>query len=392
MKNKPDKSDTIAVIGGGQLGYMLCEAARDLGIRTLVVTADADAPALRIADTPMVTPLDAPDLASRVASIADAVTFEFEAVPSDLLQGLHEQELQESLRVAPGAAIMSLLQNKARQKDWLVRHGFPTLPYHVTEKLPSDRRALLRRFGLPMVQKAQSGGYDGYGVQKISSVADLEKLWNVPSLFEPAITVAAELSVVVVRNSAGEIDSYAPVRLDFDTRRNVLHQVIAPSDLPHDINREALSLGQDVINQLGGVGVFAVEMFLTSGGELLINEISPRVHNTGHHTLEATATSQFEQHVRAVAGMHLGSTVTQRTSAMRNLLFTEKLAPLMSKPPGRLATSDPDISIYWYGKTEARPYRKMGHIICCDVAPQDADARVSAALDDLLERCEDVAA
>lgn len=372
---------TIAIIGGGQLGYMLCEAAQTLGLRTVVITPDADAPALRIADEQMVTALDADGLAERIAAAADVVTFEFEAVTPVLLEAL---DAQAGLEIRPGTNIIRLIQNKALQKDWMVEHDIPTLPYYVFDERPADPAELLKHFELPFVQKTQTGGYDGYGVQKIASQAELEKVWEAPSLLEPLIDLETEIAVVVARGVAGATEAFPAVGVEADPELNVLNVVVAPANLADDILDRARSIAADVVEKLGGVGIFAVEMFLTRDGELLVNEIAPRVHNTGHHSLVACSVSQFEQHMRAVAGLGLADATTTHTAVMSNLLYTDKLAPLLGHPAGQVDTPDPCVKLYWYGKITAKPFRKMGHITGIDMQPAEAHSRIDKALDEFL--------
>ncbi|MBT8421788.1 MAG: 5-(carboxyamino)imidazole ribonucleotide synthase [Gammaproteobacteria bacterium] len=374
-------ASTIAIIGGGQLGYMLCEAAARLELRTLVVTPDADAPALRIADEHIVTALDADGLAQKIAAGADVVTFEFEAVTPALLDAL---DAQDGLEVRPGTDIIRLIQNKALQKNWMALHGIPTLPYRVIDEPPGKPSDILKFFALPFVQKTQTGGYDGYGVQKITNEVELHKFWEAPSLLEPLISLETEIAVVVARGVAGDTEAFAPVSVAADPELNVLSVVNAPADLSQEIMDEARAIAANVVDRLGGVGVFAVEMFLTRYGELLVNEIAPRVHNTGHHTLVACSVSQFEQHMRAVAGLPLAPATTTHPVIMRNLLYTDKLEPLLGHPAGQVDTPDPSVKLYWYGKIAAKPFRKMGHITGIDLQPDEAHSRLDKALDDFL--------
>jgi len=384
-----DSASTIAIIGGGQLGYMLCEAAQRLRLRTFVVTPDADAPALRIADKKLVTALEAEGIAERIAAVADVVTFEFEAVAHELLDAL---DAQSNLEVRPDTGIIRLIQNKALQKDWMVAHDIPTLPYYVVDECPADAAELLNHFELPLVQKAQTGGYDGYGVQKIVTRDELSKIWDAPSLLEPLIDLETEISVVVARAVSGATEAFPPVGVEADPELNVLNVVVAPADLQREVLDLAKTIAADVVDKLGGVGIFAVEMFLTADGELLVNEIAPRVHNTGHHSLVACSVSQFEQHMRAVAGMELAGAETTHQAVMRNLLYTDKLAPLLNQPAGQVDTPDPCVKLYWYGKIEGKPFRKMGHITGYHMKPEDAHRRIDKALDEFLANFDGVAA
>ncbi len=381
---------TVAIIGAGQLGYMLCEAARNIGVRTVVITPDADGPALRIADaTIVVERLDEAGLAARIAAAADVVTFEFEAVPLALLDAL---DACDTITVRPATGIIRLIQNKARQKNWMAEHGIPTLPYLVIDEVPADPAELLGEFPFPFVQKTQTGGYDGYGVQKITHDSQLKNFWQAPSLLEPLIDLETEIAVVVARGVDGATRVFAPVRMEADPDLNVMDVVVVPAGLPDEVLASAERIATDVVAKLDGVGVFAVEMFLTPDGELLVNEIAPRVHNTGHHTLVACRTSQFEQHMRAVAGLPLGDPAMTHAAVLRNLLYTDKLAPLMGQPPGQIDTGDPCVKIYWYGKIAAKPFRKMGHITGYDMSPDEAHSRIDTALDKFLANFDGVAA
>ena len=371
----------LGIIGGGQLGMLLCMAARDLGIQTLIVTPDATAPALAFADRNIVADLESDGLAARIAGMVATATFEFEAVPQKLLDGLVLEEAAGRLVVHPAVATLRLLQNKAHQKQWLVDHDFPTLPFRVVANPRAEKESLVREFGLPLVQKAQTGGYDGYGVQIIRSEAELDELWEVPRVIEPCLEQPTELGVVVARSASGELAVYPPVRMTFDHTRNILDAVILPSGFAGSIDEKAEQLGREVIDRLGSVGVFAVEMFLNQNDEILINEISPRVHNSGHLTLETAAVSQFEQHVRAVCDLPLAGPGSKAGAAvMRNLLYSARLEPMLAFGPGLVESDSPDVFLYWYGKREGREGRKMGHVTCLCADPDEAARQVDAAL------------
>ena len=382
--NKPsDQLQTVAIIGAGQLGFLLCEAARHIGVNTVVVSTDSVSPAVAIADAVIVAPLEDPTLAEQIAAQADVVTFEFEAVPEVLLEQLEVLEQQGRLKVHPALAVLRLLKNKARQKAWFKQHDFPSVAYQEISAEQAADADFIAQLTLPFVQKAQEGGYDGYGVQIIMTTDDLAKLWPVPSIIETFLTEPRELAVVTVRSVAGETIAYPPVELAVDQSRNILEMVIAPARLSADVSEQAMTLAREVAEQLGGVGVFAVEMFLLDSGEILINEVSPRVHNSGHHTLESCVASQFEQHMRAVAGMPLASAEQIAPSVMKNVLYDDSMAPLVGLQPGLLTVDDETISVHWYGKQEGRPGRKMGHITCLSNDPAVARKNMDKALVDL---------
>ena len=296
MSNADNSQETppaVAIIGAGQLGYLLCEAARPLGIRTLVVTPDAAAPALEAADASIVADYSAPGLAGQIAAQVDVVTFELEAVPNDLLEALQAEDLE----VRPDVSVMQLLKNKASQKRWLVGNDIPTADFIEISAAEAGSRSFLDDVALPFVQKAQEGGYDGYGVQIIHDESDLEQLWPIPSIVETYLAGARELAVVVARSANGDVQIYPLVELTVDHERNILDLVIAPAALDPQLSNVAEDIARKVVDRLSGVGVFAVEMFLVDG-QILVNEVSPRVHNSGHHTLESCPVSQFEQHMR----------------------------------------------------------------------------------------------
>jgi 5-(carboxyamino)imidazole ribonucleotide synthase len=365
-------SPRLAIVGGGQLGLLLSQAARKLGISSVIVTPDAGAPALAAADSSIISALDAPNLAERIAELADVVTFEFEAVPPALLNELARMEQSGQLEVRPGVDAFLLLQNKATQKAWLKQHGLPTLPFAAVTRPPEMVEQLIEQFGLPFVQKSQVGGYDGYGVQIIRNRAELDALWDRPSIIEPLLEDPLEIAVVVARSVSGDIITYPPVRMTFDHERNILDAVILPSGCSAEIEERARQLACSIVAKLDTTGIFAVEMFLSKDDEMVVNEISPRVHNSGHLTLESASVSQFEQHVRAVCNLPLAQPVaTTPAAVMSNLLYSDDLQFMLGQAPGRTVCNE-NLCFYWYGKTEARLGRKMGHMTSIANDPEQA--------------------
>ncbi len=372
----------IGIVGGGQLGRFLCQAARQLGMQTTVMTARHDDPACSEADHVLVADLADVAGAARLADAVDVITFEIESVAPAVLEVFAEAARAGRVQVRPSAAVMTILRNKATQKRWLASHGLPTAPFRVVDDpvgplAPGD----LADLSLPVVQKAQVGGYDGRGVHVIRSVSDLAAAIPGPCILEDFVEHQLELAVLVARSASGEVACYEPVELRFDHERHVLDEVRAPADVAAPILASARMLAQRAVELLDGVGVFALELFLTPAGDLLINEISPRVHNTGHLTLEACETSQFEQHLRAIADLPLGPVRLKRAAAMRNLLWRGAPAAV-GELPTRLPGSD--ASIHWYGKTWGHPWRKMGHLTTLGdsaaIAAADADEATRAVL------------
>ncbi|MBX3706759.1 MAG: ATP-grasp domain-containing protein [Pseudomonadales bacterium] len=372
----------LGIIGGGQLGRYLCAAARELGIVTVVMTDEAEPPAAATADRVIHGGLGDLAAARTLVEAVDVVTFEIEAVGADVLDLLADADARGRVAVRPGAGILATLRNKATQKRWLVDAGLPTAPFRAFNDASVRLTAAdLDGFAMPVVQKSQVGGYDGRGVHIVHGLADLDEQLPGPCLLEAFVPHVGEFAILVARGVDGDIRCYDPVALRFEPRRHVLDEVRVPAGLSEAEVATCRALAVRCMERLGGVGVFALELFLTPHGEIVINEISPRVHNAGHLTLEACATSQFEQHVRAVAGLPLGPVALQAPAVMRNLLWRGPPAPAVPVPV-RLAGST--AHIYWYDKSEGRPWRKMGHLTACgptvEVAGREAEAGCAAVL------------
>jgi 5-(carboxyamino)imidazole ribonucleotide synthase len=376
----------IGIMGGGQLGLYLCQAAKELGLTTVVLNPEADCSAAAVADSLLVGGLDDVSAADRLAADVDLVTFEIESVAPAVLEHLANLARDRGLRVYPDPQIMLTLQNKVLQKEWLRRHGFPSSDHVVLHGGVPDTAALVARFGLPFVQKAAFGGYDGRGVQIIRTEADLAGLWTGPSLIEAFVAHDQEIAVLTARGADGAVVSYPPAGLRFNVGANVLETVVCPATLPEAVARRATDLAERIVAALDGVGLFAAEMFVTGEDEVLVNEISPRVHNAGHLTIEGFETSQFAQHLRAVAGLPLGSVAQVRPAAMRNILYTADLdlptgpahvVPGTGSESGDRASS---VFVHWYGKKGAKALRKVGHITALAVDGDAAEHDVQAAL------------
>jgi 5-(carboxyamino)imidazole ribonucleotide synthase len=380
----------IGIFGGGQLGFYLCQAAKKLGLKSIVLTPARDDPAGAAADQIIVGNLHDLDAAAELIAAADIATFEVEAIGDPVLELLQAAERQGQIQVRPDPAILLLIKDKARQKAWLSRHQFPTLPFQILDgdTPPTDLPA--QAFDYPWVQKTRQGGYDGRGVQVIKSAQQAGRLWPAPSLIEPYLARRREIAVVGARSIGGETRCYAPVAMTFNGEHNILDRVESPAELPAAIAQQAVELTEQILDRLEGVGVFAVEMFLTDAEELLVNEISPRVHNAGHHTLESCPTSQFEQHMRAVSGLPLGTVTQLYPAVMRNLLAGPALPKLSEQPSATQPRAGEHI--HWYGKREARPFRKMGHLTCLDSDLKTAGLRADRAIISLSGNSRDTAA
>ncbi|MEM8767761.1 MAG: 5-(carboxyamino)imidazole ribonucleotide synthase [Pseudomonadota bacterium] len=384
----PEAPLRIGILGGGQLGAFLCRAARALDVHSTVIDPAADCSAAAVADVFYAGDWNDSALIDRLADEVDYITFEIEAIAPEILTRLADHAKAGRVIVAPDPEVLRLLQNKGLQKQWLVRQGLPTALFLALEAEELDAGAIAGKLGLPFVQKAQTGGYDGRGVQVIHSEAEFPSLWPVPTVAEPYLAERRELAVLVARSQDGQLACYDPVSLEFYSAGNILDQVMAPATVSSVIAERAMGIARAAIKGLGTPGLFAVEMFLLPDDSLLINEISPRVHNAGHHTMEACETSQFEQHVRAVLGMALGSTQLKRPAVMKNLLaepgrHIDMKESEIGQP--RSLELESGLHVHWYGKAPSKAWRKIGHITSLDADPAVARDRACTALNSLAE-------
>ncbi len=347
---------TIGILGSGQLGRMLALAARNLGYRVAVYSPEADAPAAAVADVEFVADYLDLDRIREFAKKVAVVTFEFENVPSATTRAA-----AEFAPVRPDGEVLHVTQNRLREKTFLLSNGFPTTPW-MRVATPAEMAATLARIGAPGVLKTADFGYDGKGQVKILRAEDgpaaLATFNGQETVYEGFVDFAMEVSVIAARTESGEFQAF-PV---FENRHanHILDVTIVPAGIPAKLAAEAEELARGILEKLQVVGVLTVELFVTKDGRLLVNELAPRVHNSGHVTMDACVTCQFELQVRAICGLPLGSTeLNAPAAAMANLL-----GDLWTKgPPNWPAVlSDPGVKLHLYGKTEARRGRKMGHI------------------------------
>jgi 5-(carboxyamino)imidazole ribonucleotide synthase len=373
----------IGIYGGGQLGAYLCQAANSMGLSTSVLAVTKDSMAIGFADHCLVAPPS--DLAAVRALLActDILTFEREDVPQAVLEEIERWASAGDIDVAPSVQVMRLLQDKYLQKQWLQTEGIPTAQF-VSCSEETSMASLVEALGLPFVQKAHRGGYDGKGVQLITDPSGEAKLWRANAFAERFIEDKREISMLVARSMTGEIRCYPVIEMLFDSAGHVLEQAHAPAGITDAIAQRSRLMAEQIVERLQGVGVFAIEMFLTADDGLLVNEISPRVHNTGHLTIEAHATSQYEQHLRAITGKPLGGVAQRAPAVMRNILYTDQLAVMRRLDCGRTAWNG-STNVHWYGKEGGKMLRKMGHVTATGQDVADAARRADAALAALAE-------
>ena len=360
---------TLGVLGGGQLGAMFAAAARRMGYRVEAVVEHADCPAARHCDRIHVGLLDDVEGLVALGTRFAAVTYEFENVPVAAARAL-----DRVVPVRPGPEVLHTTQDRGREKAFLVRHGLPCAP-HAVVRSRDELAAAVAVTGLPAVLKTSASGYDGKGQRRIDSLAEIDAAWGALGpeelVLEGWIPFAAEVSVVAARGLDGATCCWEP-SLNLH-RHHILDLSTAPAALPGAIVAEARRMAIAVLDSLDVVGVSCVEFFVTTDGELLVNEIAPRPHNSGHLTIEAAVTSQFEQQVRAVCGLPLGSTRQIAPAAMANLLGDcwER-----GEPDWGAALGVEGVSLHLYGKSAPRPGRKMGHLTA--VAATVDEARAAA--------------
>lgn len=370
---------TIGVLGGGQLGRMFSLAARQLGYRVHIYSPDSDSPAGQIGDVEIVAPYEDLDRVRAFARSVDVVTFEFENVPSAT-----SAAAAEYVPVRPDGLVLHASQHRLREKQFLSDHGFPVTPFRRITSLP-DLQCAAAELGLPAILKTASFGYDGKGQQRLISLEQLPtafaRLDGVEGILEACVDFDREISVVAARGLDGAFEPF-PV-FENAHAHHILDVTIAPAGISDTLAREAVDLARGVLESLQVVGLLTVELFVTRKGTLLVNELAPRTHNSGHLTIDACLTSQFEQQLRAVCGLPLGSTTLRGPTAMANLLGDVWLAS-DGIPNWTAALSDPSIKLHLYGKAVPRAGRKMGHLTATAATPSLAVQAVRAARDRLL--------
>jgi 5-(carboxyamino)imidazole ribonucleotide synthase len=355
MNNSKNKgiNSVVGMIGGGQLGRMFIQEAIDLDVEVHVLDPDAQAPCHRIAHSFTQGSLNDFEAVLNFGSDKDILTVEIENINIDALEELE----RKGKSVFPQPRVLRTIKDKGIQKQFYRDHQIPTSAFQLI-----NSKADLNTELLPCVQKLRTGGYDGKGVQLLRTADDLSKAFDAPSVLEELIDFEKELSVIVARNTSGQIVSYPAVECEFNPEANLVELLFAPAAISQDMEEQAQQLAVSVIEKLGMVGILAVEMFLTKDGQLLVNEIAPRPHNSGHHTIECNVTSQFAQHLRAVLDLPLGSTEMVSPGAMINLLGEKGFEGEAHYEGLHTFLDIKGIHPHLYGKRTTKPFRKMGHV------------------------------
>lgn len=347
----------LGIIGGGQLGKIMSQKAKKMGFHVTILDPTFNCPAAQVSDKHIMGGFYDKEKLEQLVQETDVTTFELEHVDTSILKELYDH----GHKIYPSPYVMELIQNKYEQKKLLDEKGIPVPAY---KDVKNDKD--LEAFGFPVIQKTKLGGYDGKGVQMLKSKADLDDCIKTESFIEELVDIDKELALIVARNIEGEIKCYPVVEMLFDERVNICDSVMAPARISKEIEKKSIDISTKSIQALGGVGIFGVELFLTKKGEVLVNEIAPRPHNSGHYTVESCATSQFEQIIRAVTNLPLGSTKLISPSVMVNLLGEEGYEGEPFIDGIHDALEIPELSFHFYGKSFTKPFRKMGHITVLD--------------------------
>lgn len=347
------KTNTIlGILGGGQLGKMLLQKAADFNMNTHVLDPDENAPCRHLCKVFNHGDFRDYDAVMAFGNECDILTIEIENVN---IEALYELE-KLGKKVFPQPHIIAMAQDKGKQKQFYADHQLPTAPFYMVnnkEQIKKDR--------FPIVQKLCKGGYDGKGVKILRSENDLADAFNEPSVIENCIDIDKEIAVITARNTDGRIKTFPVVEMLFNKEANLVELLFSPSVLSDIQQQHAVEIAENLIKDLGMVGLLAVEMFVTKTGEILINEIAPRPHNSGHHTIEANAVSQFEQHLRAIYNLPLADTSVRSAAAMINLLGEKNYTGDAIYEGLDKALQAGHVHIHLYGKKTTRPFRKMGH-------------------------------
>ncbi|MFP4661417.1 MAG: 5-(carboxyamino)imidazole ribonucleotide synthase [Halanaerobiales bacterium] len=382
VRKKWDKTkQKIGIIGGGQLGKMMILEAKKMGLYIIILDPTASCPADSIADEHIVADFDDENAIRNLAKKVDVITYEFEHIGVDILKELEK----EGHKVYPTAKSLEIIQNKYTQKDVLQQNGIP-VPEFIEVSSIDDIKAAGDRFSYPLMLKSCTGGYDGKGNYVIKSPEKIGQAYQelgagrLPLMVEEFIPFTKEISVLACRDIDGDITVF-PVG-ENEHRDNILYETRVPADISSRLTEEAMDLAQQVMEVFSGIGMFCIEMFVTEDGKLMINEIAPRPHNSGHYTIEGCVTSQFEQHIRAISGLPLGDTALVRPSVMRNILGTgeEGAAEVIGIEK---ALEIQGVKAHIYDKKVSRPGRKMGHITVTAETLKEAVKRACRASEHL---------
>lgn len=362
MSYKPNTK--LGILGGGQLGRMLIQETINLDVDVHILDPDANAPCKSIAHSFTHGSFKDFETVLAFGKGMDVLTIEIEHVNVDALSQLES----EGIKVFPQPSIIRMIQDKGAQKEFYAKHEIPTSEY----RLIGENEANDHTDFFPVFQKLREGGYDGKGVQSLKSEADLGNAFSAPSVLEKAVDLEKELSVIVARNPQGEIETFPTVELEFNPVANLVEFLFSPAKVSQEVEKTSQELARKVAEKLEIVGLLAVELFLDKHGNVLVNEIAPRPHNSGHQSIEGNYTSQFMQHIRAILNISLGNTEIVKPSVMVNLLGEDGFSGEAVYEGLEDVLAMKGVNVHLYGKRLTKPFRKMGHVTVIAETLEDA--------------------
>lgn len=353
----------VGVLGGGQLGRMMYEAVLKWDLDIHFMDKSLDFPVGKVCPQFHIGDFSNYDDVMNFGKDKDILTIEIEAVNLDALKQLKK----DGVSVHPSPDALKVISDKGLQKMFYESNNIPSSDFQLFANVNAIKKAIdLGEITFPFVQKVRKGGYDGKGVSIIKNEDSLVNLLEGPSLIEDLVDIHKEIGIIVARNEDGETKTFDPVEMVFDNEANLVDYLFAPADINEQVLAQASQIAKKLISGFDICGLLAIEFFLTKAGELLVNEVAPRTHNSGHHTIEACVTSQFEQHIRAVMNMPLGATGLNSPALMINLLGSPGHEGLVHYEGMQACLNQENVHLHFYGKTQTKPSRKMGHITILD--------------------------
>jgi 5-(carboxyamino)imidazole ribonucleotide synthase len=365
MNQTVELTTKLGILGGGQLGRMLIQDAINFNIYISVLDPSSNAPCADIANTFVVGNFNDYQTVLDFGKTVDVLTIEIEHVNIEALEALERM----GKKVFPRPSALRTIQDKGLQKQFYKANNIPTAPFHLIDNAED---ALLFMEKGPFMQKLRKGGYDGKGVTPLRTEAEFKSAFNAPSVLEEFVPFVKELAVIVARNESGELATFPLVEMEFNSEANLVEFIFSPANVSIDIENNAKKIATDIANKLEHVGLLAIELFLTEDGNLLVNEIAPRPHNSGHHTIEACFVSQYGMHLRAILNMPLGSTGLRTPAVMINLLGEKGFDGKARYENIEEVLHTEGAYIHLYGKEDTKPFRKMGHITVCNTNLEEA--------------------
>jgi 5-(carboxyamino)imidazole ribonucleotide synthase len=365
MNQQVDLTTKLGILGGGQLGRMLIQEAVNFNIHISVLDPAVNAPCADLANNFVVGNFNDYQTVLDFGKTVDVLTIEIEHVNIEALEELERL----GKKVFPTPQALRTIQDKGLQKQFYKAHDIPTAPFHLIDNAED---ALLFKEKGPFMQKLRKGGYDGKGVTPLRTEAEFNGAFNAPSVLEEFVPFVKELAVIVARNESGEIATFPLVEMEFNPEANLVEFIFSPANVSLEIENNAKKIASDIANKLEHVGLLAIELFLTEDGNVLVNEIAPRPHNSGHHTIEACFVSQYGMHLRAILNMPLGSTGLRTPAVMINLLGEKGFEGKARYENIEEVLHTEGAYIHLYGKEDTKPFRKMGHITVCNTNLEEA--------------------